>query len=63
MREYKELVDDILHIIEKGSQVMVKYLKGISNMLAIVSTIGTGNILQHLLAERRLLNLVFTFDI
>ena len=41
---------------------MVNYLKGVSNMLAIVLVVLTGNILQHLQTEKRMLNLVFPFE-
>ena len=42
---------------------MVNYLKGVSNMLAIVLVVLTGNILQHLQTEKRMLNLVFHLKI
>ena len=41
---------------------MVNYLKDVFNMLAIVSTVCNGNILQHLQAEQNMLNLAFVFN-
>ena len=40
----------------------VNYLRDVSNMVAIVSALRTGNTLQQLQVERRKLNLVFAFD-
>ena len=62
MKEYKELVNNILSTTGTRSMMTVNYLKDVSNMLAIVSAVRTGNIVQHLQAERRMLNLVFAFD-
>ena len=42
--------------------MIVNYFKDVSNMLAIVSAICTGNIPQQPLTERNMFNLVFAFD-
>ena len=62
MREYKELVNDILNATGTRSQMMVNYMKDVFNMQAGVSAVRNGNILQHLQAEQSMLNLVFAFD-
>ena len=46
IREHKELFNDILHGTRTRSQMMVNYLKHVSNIVALVSAVHTGNILQ-----------------
>ena len=58
MKEY-ELVHAALSSSGTRSQMAVNYFKGVSPMLTIVSTVRTGNITQHLQAERQMLKLTF----
>ena len=55
MKKYKELVNAVLSTTGTRSQMLVNYLKDVSTLLAIVSTVQTGNITQHLQAERQML--------
>ena len=42
--------------------MVLNYLKDVSAMLTIVSAVRTGNVTQHLQAERQMLKLAFAFD-
>ena len=57
MKEYIELANAVL-----STTGTVNYLKDVSTMLTIVSAVRTGNIIQHLQAERQMLKLTFVFD-
>ena len=58
MKEYKELLQSITRM---RSQMMVNYLKDVSNILAIVSAVQTGNITQYFQAGKQMLKLIFVF--
>ena len=58
MKEYKQLLQSITRM---RSQMMVNYLKDVSNILAIVSAVQTGNITQYFQAEKQMLKLIFVF--
>ena len=53
MKEYKVLVTAVLSTTGTRSQMVVNYLKNVSTMLAIVSTVQTANITQHLQADEK----------
>ena len=55
MKKCKELVNAVLSTTGTRSQMLVNYLKDVSTLLAIVSVVQTGNITQHLQAERQML--------
>ena len=61
-KEYKDLVTAVLSSTDTRSQMVVNSLNDVSTMLAIISAVRTGNITQHLQAERQMLKLIFTFD-
>ena len=42
--------------------MVVNYLKDVTNMLAIISTVQNGNITQLFQAEKEMVKLIFAFD-
>ena len=42
--------------------MVVNYLKDVTNMLAIISAVQTGNITQLFQAEKEMVKLIFAFD-
>ena len=62
MEEFKNIVASILTPTGTQSKMTISYIKDVSTMLSIVSSMREGNLYRHLEAERKFLPLFFSFD-
>ena len=59
---FQELSNSIITANGKQSKMTVEYLRDVSSLLAMVSSVREGDIEKHLQAERDMLKTVFAFD-
>ena len=62
MEEFKNIVASILTPTGTQSTMTISYIKDVSTMLSIVSSMREGNLYRYLEAEQKFLPLFFAFD-